>query len=378
MTTTTQPTTITVTDTATIISGKHTRYRYDLPQHAHQHHQAADAIIAELRAQNPTTWPDLCVTIDADPTTTATLSTALTTHGITVTTTHTPTPPTSGGRHRLKTPDAPTTPDADPQDTPPAARDRIATWRTTRTKRAPSRHRWRPRPTSRNASRNTKRNTSTPPRPTRTPTADTIRQAAARTWPIIGTATIITIVVGFTWIYGTRLHTTPTQNTTQKPTTSTLKTTTPHPATQQPHPQNNTHIEGPHFAITAPAGFALTATSPQSFTITNPDAGLRLLIDYENLDGAQPEEVHARLDQAITADPTLRWAPQPPTFAPANLPENDVLTYIENPADGTEVYWATWTTPTHHISLGCHVKNPAVTADTTRCAQAMTSFTHKE
>lgn len=120
--------------------------------------------------------------------------------------------------------------------------------------------------------------------------------------------------------------------------------------------------------VELPVGYAVTETAEDGLvTMMGNDQDFRVLMATDDIDPAANDL--ASLAEGVAANPRL--SARPDETLVGNRP---VVSYIENPSDGSTVYWYIWSEHDKRVSVGCHWRfevNPAREADCETAVQSL-------
>ena len=123
-------------------------------------------------------------------------------------------------------------------------------------------------------------------------------------------------------------------------------------------------IEG--LSVVLPTGFQATVEEGL-VTATGEDPDLRILLAADSLFNVPAKALFDEIKAQVDKDPELRDVSE----------DAGRLHYIEDPGDGSVVEWTIWEDTGHHMSVGCHTRHNANAVQKAACRMATESLSKK-
>ena len=123
-------------------------------------------------------------------------------------------------------------------------------------------------------------------------------------------------------------------------------------------------IEG--LSVVLPTGFQATVEEGL-VTATGEDPDLRILLAADSLFNVPARALFDEIKAQVDKDPELRDVSE----------DAGRLHYIEDPGDGSVVEWTIWEDTGHHMSVGCHTRHNANAVQKAACRMATESLSKK-
>lgn len=123
-------------------------------------------------------------------------------------------------------------------------------------------------------------------------------------------------------------------------------------------------IEG--LSVVLPTGFQATVEEGL-VTATGEDPDLRILLAADSLFNVPAKALFGEIKAQVDKDPELRDVSE----------DAGRLHYIEDPGDGSVVEWTIWEDTGHHMSVGCHTRHNASAVQKAACRMATESLSKK-
>lgn len=123
-------------------------------------------------------------------------------------------------------------------------------------------------------------------------------------------------------------------------------------------------IEG--LSVVLPTGFQATVEEGL-VTATGEDPDLRILLAADSLFNVPAKALFGEIKAQVDKDPELRDVSE----------DAGRLHYVEDPGDGSVVEWTIWEDTGHHMSVGCHTRNNANAVQKAACRMATESLSKK-
>lgn len=123
-------------------------------------------------------------------------------------------------------------------------------------------------------------------------------------------------------------------------------------------------IEG--LSVVLPTGFQATVEEGL-VTATGEDPDLRILLAADSLFNVPAKALFGEIKAQVDKDPELRDVSE----------DAGRLHYIEDPGDGSVVEWTIWEDTGHHMSVGCHTRHSANAVQKAACRMATESLSKK-
>lgn len=123
-------------------------------------------------------------------------------------------------------------------------------------------------------------------------------------------------------------------------------------------------IEG--LSVVLPTGFQATVEEGL-VTATGEDPDLRILLAADSLFNVPAKALFDEIKAQVDKDPELRDVSE----------DAGRLHYIEDPGDGSVVEWTIWEDTGHHMSVGCHTRHDANAVQKAACRMATESLSKK-
>ncbi|WP_411702893.1 type VII secretion-associated protein [Corynebacterium sp. LaCa142] len=123
-------------------------------------------------------------------------------------------------------------------------------------------------------------------------------------------------------------------------------------------------IEG--LSVVLPTGFQATVEEGL-VTATGEDPDLRILLAADSLFNVPARALFEEIKAQVDKDPELRDVSE----------DAGRLHYIEDPGDGSVVEWTVWEDTGHHMSVGCHTRHGANAVQKAACRMATESLSKK-
>lgn len=123
-------------------------------------------------------------------------------------------------------------------------------------------------------------------------------------------------------------------------------------------------IEG--LSVVLPTGFQATVEEGL-VTATGEDPDLRILLAADSLFNVPARALFDEIKAQVDKDPELRDVSE----------DAGRLHYIEDPGDGSVVEWTIWEDTGHHMSVGCHTRHDANAVQKAACRMATESLSKK-
>lgn len=123
-------------------------------------------------------------------------------------------------------------------------------------------------------------------------------------------------------------------------------------------------IEG--LSVVLPTGFQATVEEGL-VTATGEDPDLRILLAADSLFNVPAKALFGEIKAQVDKDPELRDVSE----------DAGRLHYIEDPGDGSVVEWTIWEDTGHHMSVGCHTRHDANAVQKAACRMATESLSKK-
>lgn len=123
-------------------------------------------------------------------------------------------------------------------------------------------------------------------------------------------------------------------------------------------------IEG--LSVVLPTGFQATVEEGL-VTATGEDPDLRILLAADSLFNVPAKALFDEIKAQVEKDPQLRDVSE----------DAGRLHYIEDPGDGSVVEWTIWEETGHHMSVGCHTRHNANAVQKAACRMATESLSKK-
>ena len=123
-------------------------------------------------------------------------------------------------------------------------------------------------------------------------------------------------------------------------------------------------IEG--LSVVLPTGFQATVEEGL-VTATGEDPDLRILLAADSLFNVPAKALFGEIKAQVDKDPELRDVSE----------DAGSLHYIEDPGDGSVVEWTIWEDTGHHMSVGCHTRHNANAVQKAACRMATESLSKK-
>ncbi|MCK7637558.1 type VII secretion-associated protein [Corynebacterium pygosceleis] len=128
-------------------------------------------------------------------------------------------------------------------------------------------------------------------------------------------------------------------------------------------------LDSGNISVATPAGYILTPGERGGVTATGPDPDLRIHLAADPAFGAPAAAVLEEVSMRVETDPELHR-----TDRAGMRPDADaVVTYREDPGDGSFVDWTTWVEGDHQMSVGCHTRITPTVAQRAVCRMAVNS-----
>ena len=123
-------------------------------------------------------------------------------------------------------------------------------------------------------------------------------------------------------------------------------------------------IEG--LSVVLPTGFQATVEEGL-VTATGEDPDLRILLAADSLFNVPARALFEEIKAQVDKDPELRDVSE----------DAGRLHYVEDPGDGSVVEWTIWEDTGHHMSVGCHTRHNANAVQKAACRMATESLSKK-
>lgn len=123
-------------------------------------------------------------------------------------------------------------------------------------------------------------------------------------------------------------------------------------------------IEG--LSVVLPTGFQATVEEGL-VTATGEDPDLRILLAADSLFNVPARALFDEIKAQVDKDPELRDVSE----------DAGRLHYVEDPGDGSVVEWTIWEDTGHHMSVGCHTRHNANAVQKAACRMATESLSKK-
>jgi len=123
-------------------------------------------------------------------------------------------------------------------------------------------------------------------------------------------------------------------------------------------------IEG--LSVVLPTGFQATVEEGL-VTATGEDPDLRILLAADSLFNVPARALFDEIKAQVDKDPELRDVSE----------DAGRLHYVEDPGDGSVVEWTIWEETGHHMSVGCHTRHDANAVQKAACRMATESLSKK-
>ncbi|MDK4336029.1 type VII secretion-associated protein [Corynebacterium accolens] len=123
-------------------------------------------------------------------------------------------------------------------------------------------------------------------------------------------------------------------------------------------------IEG--LSVVLPTGFQATVEEGL-VTATGEDPDLRILLAADSLFNVSAKALFGEIKAQVDKDPELRDVSE----------DAGRLHYVEDPGDGSVVEWTIWEDTGHHMSVGCHTRHNANAVQKAACRMATESLSKK-
>lgn len=123
-------------------------------------------------------------------------------------------------------------------------------------------------------------------------------------------------------------------------------------------------IEG--LSVVLPTGFQATVEEGL-VTATGEDPDLRILLAADSLFNVPAKALFDEIKAQVDKDPELRDVSE----------DAGRLHYVEDPGDGSVVEWTIWEDTGHHMSVGCHTRHSANAVQKAACRMATESLSKK-
>ncbi|WKS67888.1 type VII secretion-associated protein [Corynebacterium accolens] len=123
-------------------------------------------------------------------------------------------------------------------------------------------------------------------------------------------------------------------------------------------------IEG--LSVVLPTGFQATVEEGL-VTATGEDPDLRILLAADSLFNVPAKALFGEIKAQVDKDPELRDVSE----------DAGRLHYVEDPGDGSVVEWTIWEDTGHHMSVGCHTRHNANAVQKAACRMATESLSKK-
>ena len=123
-------------------------------------------------------------------------------------------------------------------------------------------------------------------------------------------------------------------------------------------------IEG--LSVVLPTGFQATVEEGL-VTASGKDPDLRILLASDSLFNVPAKALFDEIKAQVDRDPELRDVSE----------DAGRLHYIEDPGDGSVVEWTIWEDTGHHMSVGCHTRHNANAVQKAACRMATESLSKK-
>lgn len=109
--------------------------------------------------------------------------------------------------------------------------------------------------------------------------------------------------------------------------------------------------------LSTPLGFHVTAEEGQ-WLVVGPDQDLRVRVIMDPTNGVDAGRILAALDRGISEDPQLE---------PLEAHQAGEVAYLESPGDGSQTRWVSWVDGLHHVSVGCQTRQQAIPTQLAAC-----------
>lgn len=131
------------------------------------------------------------------------------------------------------------------------------------------------------------------------------------------------------------------------------------------------HLSLGQMSVRLPPGYQLHEEEGGSGLVvaTGPDEDLRILLAGDPIHAATPTSIYEEVEAMIAADPALRPVPAMGVTRPEK-----VITYAEDPGDGSQVTWAVWVAGPYYYSVGCHSRREPSIPQRAACRAAAQSL----
>lgn len=319
---------VTVLDTATIIEGPETVYRYDLPGTGVREGWATEGVITQIRDSTGPHWPDIDVCIDAEESTAHSLREALRDHGIHARWIHDEDtmPREAEGR----------SPDSGPPTLAPATSEEFLPWEEDELDDEPPLSRGRARPAQPGSPRR---------RPGRPRGDDAPRWKSPL---VLAAAVVIPICLVVSWwglshaFSSADAAAPPALPEVGQPATTETQgkgTSSSPPEETPPLPLRHGDIE-----LTLPAGFRFVEDNG-ALRAEGEDPDVRIHLAVDPVHGVPAAEVRKEILRMVEDTEALTLSTDDPAGA---------ITYVEDPGDHSRVEWTTWIAEGMQFSVGCH------------------------
>lgn len=130
-------------------------------------------------------------------------------------------------------------------------------------------------------------------------------------------------------------------------------------------------LEHEQLRVSLPRGYELVSEEGRVFA-QGLDENLRVHLKAEPLFGATAEMILGEIREIIAADPQLDGVKDSVRIVGSR--EVPALRYREDPGDGSEVAWTVWISGEHQMSVGCHTRQAPTVAQQAVCRMAVESL----
>ncbi|MBZ8176757.1 type VII secretion-associated protein [Corynebacterium poyangense] len=320
---------LTVLDTATIIEGPETVYRYDLTGVGIREGWAAAGVLDQIQSSVGPQWPEIDVTLDADNEVTTILQELLESKGVKV--------------HPIRN-ESQVSPELESEDSPWVHVD------------------------DNEERTNLIEDEETPLETRRLNLRADVGQGAEKLI-VVGLGVAAVVFAGISWwafrhVLSSEPHTAPDASQVdvdQLPSqleTSAVRSAIPEVKEAEPVVLSRGGVQ-----IRLPEGFSLQEESG-ALRAVGKDPELRIHLAHDPVHGVPAQEVEKEIRNKIERDPSLQLVAE----------ESGRIKYREEPGDGSEVAWETWLSDGFQYSVGCHTRNKPTVIQQAACRMAFESF----
>lgn len=313
-----------VDDSASIVEGTDTVYRYDLPASGVMEGWALGSLIDQVRHLAGPQWPEVEVVIDADEQITELISRTLINKGV---------PAYPAGEVEEEYEELPE------ENTIPAGRHRV--WQSEELKIS---------------------------RPTE---GRSVRDLGLHPFHGIVLLVLISVVGVSWWTLKPEEKSEPVLPAVSSSAVSTSASSSAPSAPPTTTAEMKVVLEHEQLRVNLPRGYELVSEEGRVFA-QGLDENLRVHVKAEPLFGATAEMILAEIREIIAADPQLDGVKESARVVGAE--EVPALRYREDPGDGSQVAWTVWVSGEHQMSVGCHTRQAPTVAQQAVCRMAVESL----